>query len=217
MLQFGAGSNIATLDLWQDFRAVVLKHMGREQEIASLVHVSRSNHAATPISSLKKRQLPDPRILHLLHSVEAVTVADQLAHRGDIRIKDPFKVALEFKVKLDTQLAQIVDRTTSSLDAFLQQFDISRSDIRDSTTLAEFEQLAQRRQHVRATSTRLGLDLDTLWLKTRHASIPSDTVIAAIRRSRSSAPRASGSDITDDYLAAIGPYLECDHRRQKNP
>jgi hypothetical protein len=207
VLQFGAGSHIATLDLWRDFRPVVMKHIGREQEIASLVHVIPSNHAATPISVLKKRQLPDPRILHLLHSVEAVTIAGQLAQRGDVRIKDPFKVALEFKTKLDRQLAQI-DRTTSSMDAFLQQFDISRSDILDSTTLAEFEQLAQRRQHVRATSLRLGLDLDTIWLKTRHASIPSDTVMAAIRRSRSSAPRASGSDITDDYLAAIGPYLD---------
>jgi hypothetical protein len=208
VLRFGSGSNIATLDLWQDFRPVVLKHIVREQEIASLVHVSPTNHAAIPISVLKRRQLPDRRILHLLHAAEAATVASQLTHRGDIRIRDPFKVALEFEAKLQTQLARIVDQTTSSLDAFLQQFDISRSDIRDSTTLAEFEQLAQRRQHVRATSTRLGLDLDTIWVKTRHASIPSDTVIAAIRRSRSSAPRASGSDITDDYLAAIGPYLD---------
>ena len=128
--------------------------------------------------------------------------------RGDPRLTDPNHTAREFVSTLASNLAEAMNRGGTAFDAFVDQHDVPRKDINGATTLRQFKQLARMRNLARIAVKQLGLNLDQIWPKLRDAKIPSEVIQETIRKARKTAPRASGSDLGDDYLACLAPYVD---------
>lgn len=101
-----------------------------------------------------------------------------------------------------------MNREGTALDIFLASHDVPKSDISDRTTLEQFKQIARRRRLARVAVNQLGLDFESVWPKLRDAEIPSEIIQQTVRSARKAAHRASGSDLGDDYLVCLGPYVD---------
>ena len=180
----------------------------REQEIASIVHGKHSIHDDTKIAWLKKIQSIDRTAINSLASAEVEKLAKGLMDRGDRRLVDPYRTAQDFLKIVSTHLIDALNLKGTAYDVFVASHDVPKSDISDRTTLRQFKQIARLRKRVRVACDQLGIDLDQVWPKLRNAKIPSEIVQNTIRMARRTALRASGSDIGDDYLACLAPYVD---------
>lgn len=106
------------------------------------------------------------------------------------------------------ELTAAADLEGTAFDIFLASSDVPLSDISDKTTLKMFARTARLRKLARAACNQLGVDLDQIWPRIRAAKIPSEIIKDTIREARKTATRASGSDLGDDYLACLAPYVD---------
>lgn len=201
-------AEIELLNDWAYLHPILRAMAIREQEIASILHTERAVNDDVEIAQLRNIQINDPTHFEQLLLDEIVRTTEDLTGRGDPRLTDPNHTAREFVSTVASNLAEAVNRGGTAFHAFVEQHDVPQKDITDTTTLRQFKQLARMRRLVRIAVKRLGLDLDQIWPKLRDAKIPSEIIQETIRKARKTAPRASGSDLGDDYLACLAPYVD---------
>jgi hypothetical protein len=208
IVRYGAPTEIATFEHWRDLRPLLAAKAPSEQEIASIVHAESTIKDNAKIAGLKNAPARGRDSLKQFLSSQAMELERILSLRGDPRIADPKHTATKFTKIMSNDIFGMLDRGGTPLDAFIKQFDVPESDISGTTTLGEFKLMARRRKLSRSAAERLGMDLDQIWPKLRAAKIPSEIIQQTIRRARKPAPRASGSDLGDDYLACLAPYVD---------
>jgi hypothetical protein len=208
LVRYGPPTDIKVLNDWEylhhDLKAMAV----REQEIASIVHTERTVNDDVEIAQLRNILIKD--LTHFEQSLIdeiAKTTAD-LTGRGDLRLTDPNHTAREFVSTVASNLVEAMNKGGNAFDAFVEQHDVPQKDITETTTLRQFKQLARMRRLARIAVKQLGLDLDQTWPKLRNAKIPSEVIQEIIRMARKTAPRASGSDLGDAYLACLAPYVD---------
>jgi hypothetical protein len=208
IIRCGAPSEIETFDRWRDFRPLLAAKAVREQEVASIVHAERTVDDRTEIVRLENATIMDRDSLQRLLRDQKSELARNLANRGDPRLIDPTRTAGDFTSTIAANFAEMSNRAIDPLDTFCKQFDVPKSDISRTTTLAEFKELARRRKLVSDAAQRLRFELNKIWPRLRNAKMPSEVIQAEIRRGRKTAVRASGSDLGDDYIACLAPYVD---------
>jgi hypothetical protein len=208
LVQYGSPTDIEVLNDWGNSHPTLMAMAICEQEIASIVHTERSVNDDAEIAQLLNIQIKDPTHLEQALLDEISKTTEDLTGRGDPRLTDPNHTAREFVSTVASNLVEAMNRGGTAVDAFAEQHDVPRKDISDTTTLRQFKQLARMRRLARVAVEQLGLDLDQIWPKLRDAKIPSEVIQETIRKARKTAPRASGSDLGDDYLACLAPYVD---------
>ena len=208
LVRYGTPAQITTLDDWEELRPLLMANRARQQEVASIVHVENRSDDKVRIVSLNKAKPKDRASRERFIKRYAVDIEQDLKLRGDRRLRDSAGTARKFTSSIAENIEEMCARNVSPLEAFATQFDVPMSDISNETTLAEFKQIARRRRLLRGTSSRLGLELEAIWPTLRYAKIPSEIIQAQIRRARKSVPRTSGSDLGDDYLTCLAPYVD---------
>lgn len=208
LFQYGPPTDIAILHDWEYMHSTLEAMATREQEVASILHTEGRVNDDTEIGQLRNIRVNNPTAFEQPLLEEIAKVTEDLSRRGDSRLIDPDRTAREFVGMVGRDLAEAIQRGGTAFDAFLEQRDVPKNDITDNTTLGEFKRLARLRKLARVATTQLGVDLDMVWPNLRDAKIPSEILQQTIREARRSAPRASGSDLGDDYLVCLAPYVD---------
>lgn len=208
LMQYGQPNQIEFLNNWRHLHPALQSTAIHEQEISSIAHTSHSSYADTKISRLKKIPPKDQASLSRLLPVKMKTLTKDLTGRGDPRLIDPSHTAQRFLNMISPHLADALNFEGTAYDVFVASQDVPRNDISEETTLRQFTKIARRRKLTKAAVTQLGIDLDQAWPKIRDAKIPSEIVKETLRKARKTAPRASGSDLGDEDLACLAPYVD---------
>jgi hypothetical protein len=134
-------------------------------------------------------------------------LAKDIHHRGDKRISDPETVARRFMddVQRMGQTA-LTGAQKRSPDALLPE-EIDPSDIGPATTFEEIGDLAAFRRKLRLVNSRLGLSWPDVKARVTEDRIPSGIIQKALRRYRQDLPERKGSELIDQYLACLSPYV----------
>ncbi|SPP65784.1 hypothetical protein [Nitrospira lenta] len=208
LIQYGPPTDIAMFDDWEFMHSTLEAMATREQEVSSILHSEGRVNDATEIGKLRNIQINDPEAFKQPLIDEIAKTTEDLSQRGDARLIDAHRTAEDFVSMVAKNLAEAIQRSSNAFDAFVEQHDVPKSDITDSTTLGEFKRLARLRKLARVATNQMEIDLELVWANIRDAKIPSEILQRAIRDARRSAPRASGSDLGDDYLACLAPYVD---------
>ena len=208
LVQYGAPSEIELLNDWAYLHPILRAMAIREQEIASIMHAKHSAHDDTEIARLKKIRPIGQTALNRPVPAKVEKLAKDLSDHGDSRLVDPYRTAQDFLKMVSSHLVDASKVEGTAYDVFVASLDVPQSDISDGTTLRQITQIARRRKLARVAVNQLGMDFDQVWPKLRDTKIPSEIVQETIRKARKSAPRGSGSDIGDDYLACLAPYVD---------
>lgn len=208
LLHYGPPTDIAMFDDWEFMHPTLEVMATREQEVSSILHSEGRVNDATEIGKLRNIQINNPEAFKQPLIDEIAKTAEDLSQRGDARLFDPHRTAEDFVSMVAKNLAEAIQRSNNAFDAFVEQHDVPKDDITDSTTLGEFKRLARLRKLARVATNQIEIDLGLVWANIRDAKIPSEILQRAIRDARRSAPRASGSDLGDDYLACLAPYVD---------
>ncbi len=207
LVRYGPPTDIDVLNEWAYLHPAIVAMGDREQEIASIPHAKHSVFDDMEISQLKKKGRVDQTSFNRPLPAEVEKLTEDLKNHGDRRLLDPNRTAQDFLNLVSYELTA-ADREGTAFDIFLASSDVPLSDISDKTTLRMFARTARLRKLARAACNQLGVDLDQIWPRIRAAKIPSEIIKDTIREARKTATRASGSDLGDDYLACLAPYVD---------
>lgn len=210
LLRFGVPSDIPTLKMWRELRQdmVTLGLGKRQQEIASILHAYPDVDDNRPLSALIDKRPLSSEDQKQAYDNKASALKHELVKRGDKRILDHAEVAGEFCNGLFSNVDEISKSKLNMYEAFLKQFGYSSSELPKNITVGEFRVMAVRRRHLEAAAKHLGVKIESIWPKLKEHLFPSEEIISELRESRKTTPRASGSDLNDDYLASLMPYLD---------
>ena len=208
LVQYGAPSEIEPLNDWAYLHPFLRAMAIREQEIASIMHAKHSAHDDTEIARLKKIRPLGQTALTRPVPAKVEKLAKDLTDHGDPRLVDPHRTAQDFLKMVSSHIVDASNVQGTAYDVFVASLDVPKSDISDRTTLRQVTQMARRRNLARVAVNQLGMDFDQAWPNLRDAKIPSEIVQETIRKARKTAPRASGSDLGDDSLACLAPYVD---------
>jgi hypothetical protein len=210
LLRFGVPSDIPTLKMWRELRQdmVVLGFGKMQQEVASILHTSPDVNDNAPLSALKDKIPLSLGEKKLAYQREISTLKNELVTRGDKRLSDHQAVARNFCNDIFSNIDEISKSRRNTYEAFVERFGYTLNELPEGITLGEFKDMAVRRQQLANSTRQLGLEIKSVWLRLKNHRLPSEEIIYEIRRSRRNAMRASGSDLNDDYIASLMPYLD---------
>ena len=208
LLRFGKLSEIPTIRLWRYLRPVAI-YMGKnQQKIASIRHSKSNVNDNTPLSALKGKKPLSYEEAKQACQEEATKITQELIDRGDKRLSEHKAVAQDFSDKIFSLIAGKSKDGKSVFETFFEQFGYKPNEFPEDVTIGEFKYAADRRKKLGIAIQLLGLEIESVWPKLENYRLPSEEVISAIHNSRKNAIRASGSDLNDDYLASLMPYLD---------
>lgn len=206
-LKVGKPSDIPMLSRWREFRPYVIAMGVKQQEIVSICHASESKHDKVPLSVLNHKGGMSWEQAKPLYLEEFSFFAKGIASKGDKRLSDPGDLAKRF---CDLVFSNIANTSAISLppaEAFAKNFGFSLKDFSKDVTLGEFKEAVTRRKKLEKAIAQLALKAEDVLPKLGNRFLPSEVIVSEIRKSRINAKRASGSDLNDDYLATLIPYL----------
>lgn len=208
LLRFGVPSDIPTLSMWRELRPCMMALGKKQQEIASILHTSPSDNDNTPLSALKDKSPFSSEEQKQAYRKEVSTLKDELVTQGDKRLSEHEAVAQNFCDDIFSNISGISKSKQTIDEAFAEQFGYTLNELPKNITLGEFKDMAVRRQQLAISARQLGLEIESVWPRLRECRLPSQEIIFEIRKSRRNATRASGSDLNDDYIASLLPYLD---------
>lgn len=208
LLHFGKPSDVPTFAMWRDLRPDLIALGKKQQQIASICHTSPNKYENKPLSVLNGKGIMTTEKAKQAYVSEIASLTNELLEKGDKRLSNPEAVAQDFCDIVFSQLVGVSNSKRSASEAFIEQFGFSPNEFQEGITLGEFRRIVTRRKQLDISARQLGLRIEDVWPKLRGRLMPSEEIIFEIRRSRRNAPRSSGSDLNDDYLASLIPYLD---------
>jgi hypothetical protein len=208
LLRFGKPSDVQTFAEWRDIWLDLIALGKKQQHNASLSHTTPDKYDNEPLFARNDSGDMTFEKGEQIYSSEIESLTNELIEKGDKRLSNHEAVARDFFDVILFHLAEISRSKKSAPEAFIEQFGFSPNEFHKGITLGEFKRIVTRRKQLETSARQLGLRIEDVWPKLRHHVMPSEEIIYEIRRSRRNAPRASGSDLNDDYLASLIPYLD---------
>jgi hypothetical protein len=207
LVQYGPPSMLRYMYDWEWLHPALKAVEEHEREVASILHADNPKRDDMKIAQLKNIRLNN-RTLNLPNQTEIKQLADELRTHGDERLTNPDRSAQGLFDKAVTHVTDALKSEGDAYDIFVSLHDVPRSELSNQLTLKQYKEIARRRKLCRAACNQLGLDLDQVWQILRAAKIPSEVISETIREARKTAPRAKGSDLGDDYLSCLAPYVD---------
>jgi hypothetical protein len=208
LLRFGIPSYLPTLNKWRELRSATMVLGKMQQKIASLIHATPDNNSNVPLSALRDKNPLSSEEQKQAYRNEISTLKEELATRGDKRILQDEKTAQNFCNDIFSNIAKISESKQTMDKAFVEQFGYFQDQLPEDITLGEFKDMVVRYKNLANSVKQLGLEIGSVWPRLKECRFPSGEIISEIRISRRNAPRASGSDLNDDYIASLIPYLD---------
>lgn len=134
-------------------------------------------------------------------------VLDHIQNRGDKDIKDPRSMAAEFVSSVkDLSPPEFAD-VRSILEYGLMIQGVDREEISDDAVLDDLNALALFRSRLKIISTNIGRSFDDI-KGIDMEILPSWQIQSLLRKFGQDRQRRPGSDITDEALSTLAPYVD---------
>lgn len=217
-LHFGRFSDIKTLSDWRGLRPAMVALGNLEQNIASVRHITPNDNENIPLSALRNKALLTEEEQKYAYRNETLDVKNGLAIQGDKRLRDHDVIAKNFCDGIFSNIIGISQSEKVLDKAFIEHFGFNPEELPENITLGEFIDMAVYRKHLEAAARLLKIEFNSIWPRLKECRLPSEEIMNEIRKFRRKASkvseggigvlRASGSDLNDDYIASLLPYLD---------
>lgn len=184
------------------------KRAHRNREIASIVRTSVADRGNETLGELRRKKARPASDIPKQVSAGAAKMANEMKLTGDRRLQSPESIAAAFYGEVSQQVAGALQPGEVPADALIRYLGLDPKEIPDDMLVRDLAHLGEFRAKVRLACEHVGIspekaeryelrDVPTCFLQNR----------LRVARVRSGA-RASGSDITDSYLASLCPYVD---------
>jgi hypothetical protein len=193
-------------EVWEMVRPALRSRSKKSDAIAALSPLRTFDDRQT-IGELSKCRINDPAGMRAqLHRIHAAAFAQALtATDGNKAFAEQMARSFVYEVLelLPPPATSVRDLLVSTLVA--QGLD--EDEIRDESVLADLNELALFRSHLRVVAPLTGRPFDAL-KRIPKTIIPSQLITTALKVHGQQRARRSGSDLTDAYLGALAPYCD---------
>lgn len=212
IVRFEEPENCAPLALWKELIPDAQAHAERAKQVASFRKADSGVSPEQKVSELEDVPRASAEEVRKLVMEDAAQLGPELATVGDSRLADPSALADWVGEQLDAIVLEINAMEGGSLaDAFLAACGLTSGDVSPDATVRDVTRLASFRRQLLRVGSAAGIPADDIWPALRNAKLPSEILISAVRAERDKATkgaRATGSDLGDDYLLALAPYVD---------
>lgn len=203
----GAEALASYEDHWDSIRELVFQQQERTRETASLSQFGMIDDSSEPLRDLLEGQRRSPEAAAAVLKQLRRSVTENLASRGDNKLRDPASTAESFVSEVVDEGAPFYSGVDDPISEYLRNLDVDPSELDPDGTRGQLYELAEFRRKLRVLDGQMRVPWKVL-RQTNPALIPSWQIQRACRANRAPAPRAKGSDINDVYLACAAPYCE---------
>lgn len=208
LVRTGRGTDVIGTEMWvwQVVREECLRRNRSSRSIAAIRRMGLFDDRRT-VGEIVKGSIRPPSERRSRLARMSDEVADHVRTRGDVRIEDPAGVANWFMSELgEVDLPPGID-VRGLLEWALTEQGIDREEIRDDARLADLNRLAIYRTRLKIIADHL--DVPYVRLKAIDPAIlPSLSIQQGLERYGQDRRRRPGSDLTDECLAALAPYVD---------
>lgn len=180
----------------------------KQREIVSISNSEFSGIAKTKVKDWLKGQLRSPADSADRSRILAARLSHDIRNRGDKRIPDADRVAVEFFEGVGRIAESSISQQEEPALQLLLAQDIDLADIDDDTTVADIGDLATFRRKLRIVNCALGFQWSDLKARVREDRVPTGVIQASLRKHGQGLPERKGSDLSDMYLACLGAYAD---------
>lgn len=208
LLRFGLGENAigGEGEVWKVVRPALHSRREKSDAIAALSPLRTFDDRYT-IGELSKRRVNEPAAMRAqLQKIHAAAFAQALA-ATDRDMAVAKQMAESFVQAVLQILPPPGTRVRDLLVTTLVSQGLDEEEIRDDSVLAELNELALFRSHLRVVTPLTGRSFDELKCIPR-TIIPSHVITTALKKHGQERARRSGSDLTDAYLGALAAYCD---------
>jgi hypothetical protein len=208
LVHFGKPSEVPTFTMWEELRPDLIYLGKAQQQIASICHTDSNKYDAKLLSNLNNKKAKTFDQIRDFFELKIKSLANQLFRKGDKRLMSPEAVARDFYDLVFFQVSEASKNKGASMEAFIKQFALLPTGIDGNLTLKDFKRIVTRQKKMAISVKPLGFKIEDVWPELKNNLMPSEIIIYEIRKSRKNALRASGSDLNDDYISSLVPYLD---------
>lgn len=208
LIRFGPGESAigSEREVWKIVRPALRSRRKKSDAVAALSPLRTFDDRRT-IGELSKCSINDPTGMRAqLDRIHEAAFAQALTATGGNK-----PVAEEMARSFVQEVLEMLPSPGTSVRGLLVSTLVTQGldedEIRDECVLAELNELALFRTHLRVIAPLTGRPFDALKHIPR-TIIPSQLITTALKAHGQQRARRSGSDLTDAYLGALAPYCD---------
>ncbi len=208
LVRTGSGTDVIGTEMWiwQVVRAECRRRNRSSRSIAAIRRMGLFDDRRS-VGEIVKGSIRPPNDRQSRLARMSGEVTDHVRTRGDVRIEDPAGVANWFMSEVgEVDLPPDID-VRGLLEWALTGQGLDREEIRDDALLADLNRLAIYRTRLRIIADHLGVPYVRL-KAIDPAILPSLWVQHGLERHGQDRQRRPGSDLADECLAALAPYVD---------
>jgi hypothetical protein len=208
LLHFGSGAEAIGSEswVWEVIRPVLRSRKRKSDLIAALSPLRVFDDRQT-VGELSKRRRNEPAEMRAqLGKIYAAAAAQAMQATGGDESASK-QMAQSFVEEVLECLPPPGARVRELLVSTLVAQGLDEEEIRDECPLAELNELALFRSHVRVVAAQTGRPFESL-KRIPMDIVPSHVITKALREHGQQRARRSGSDLTDAYLGALAAYCD---------
>lgn len=208
LLKFGTGQDLISIydeRTWEQIRKELPHRQKRRREIASISHAIVSDKEPNSSSNWQLRS-PEEAIKAL--GILQDNLEGHLITRGDKKLSEHKAVAQKFIRETYEHGVQFYQNKGKAQEIFLKSFGLNPEEISDKATMEDIGYTAIFREKFKILAKILGVNFKNALNAIKEDHCPSWLIWQEVDKVLKTAYRASGSDITDNYLSALSLYAD---------
>lgn len=208
LIQTGTGENIigSEAGVWDVIRQELLLRKNQTKLIAATRRMSLFDDRKT-IGELVKGSIRTAEDQEIRFSIMGAEVLDHIKNRGDPVIADPHVMASDFMGAVKSlKVPEGID-VRSLLEFSLISQGVDLEEIHDEDVLADLKDLGIFRTRLKVIAENINVPFDKLKIVNMRI-LPSWQTQHLIERFGQDRKRRPGSDIADECLSALAPYVD---------
>lgn len=180
----------------------------KKKAISSISHVHNSEIDNTKLSVLHESRLKRPReVKESLNNLRR-KLEEDIQKRGDKKLNNADKYIRQFVSEVAQDGMKLYEMDSSSLyERFVESHGVDLDEIDENLTIGDLGYIATNKKRLRIIAESFGLDPQKI-SKIPHDAIPSLVILNELDKLIRMEKYASGSNITDKYLAVLSFYVD---------
>ena len=180
----------------------------KKKAISSISHVRDPEIDNTKLSILNESRLKQPsEAKESLNNLKG-KLEEEIQNRGDKKLKNASKYIQQFVSEVAQDGMKFYEMDSSSLyERFVKSHGVDIDEIDEDFTIGDLGYLAANKSRLRIIAESFGLDFKRI-IKISQDSIPSLVILTELDKLIRMEKYASGSNITDKYLAVLSFYVD---------
>jgi len=210
IIQFGSGLGALESydDTWQALRPELWRMEEKARKIVAISRAKVNDISEEKLSTFLSGKFRDMDSAKVLLNEFRAKMAKEIEARGDRRITDPARVADNFYLEIEEELAAVTADNYATPETLLEQFNVSLKDFGPDARMKEVMALAEFRSKLKVAHKTFSLSWEKFKSAVSISQTPSWTVQNALFLHGQRRNEHKGSELNDRYLASFSPYCD---------